>query len=35
MDHLSFWRKKEEGLGTRIPLFGSLFGYLTDLFSII
>jgi len=34
MNHLSFGRKKEEVLGTRISFFGFLFESLTDLFSI-
>jgi len=35
MNHLSFGRKEEEGLGTRIPSFELLFDYLANLFSII
>jgi len=34
MNHLSFGRKEEEGLGTRIPSFEFLFESFTDLFSI-
>jgi hypothetical protein len=34
MNHLSFGRKEEGGLGTRIPSFDLLFEHLTDLFSI-
>jgi hypothetical protein len=34
MNHLSFGRKEEGGLGTRIPTFGYLFESISDLFSI-
>jgi hypothetical protein len=35
MHHLSFGRKGEEGLGTRIPSFGLLFEDVPNLFSIV
>jgi len=34
MNHLSFGRKEEGGLGTRIPSFEFLFDPSLDLFSI-
>ena len=35
MNHLSFGRKEEGGLGTRIPFYRLILEYLTNFFSMI